>query len=636
LNNENISRTRDGRSIGTRAIDLAAAAVLADFANIKVRLISEDSLRQAVASAAKRTERLYLTQIAYCVYVLLTVAGIRDVDFFQSAEATLPLISLKVPLGLFLVAAPIIAISIFSYFQMNLSLLHKMMLADERAMLVARSSAWLALFWYGDAGTRRLSFRVWLIRILTNLPIWGLVPVTTFLCWARLAPFHWEAPESFNPGSRLPDLPSATLMGAMSLLAIIAITMTFFYRRFEYLVITGPVDGNASQRLLLRAVSACVVFILLHIAYDRWSTQLFPLQLAEAKLDNFVLIGAELPYANLYKASLNSADLSRANLRGARLDYANLGFANLNEAHLEGSVLASANLIGTKLIGAHLEGAYMRYANLQGASLVNAYLEGANLVDAHLEGASLINTQLQGADLSGAFLIGADMTRENPEKYRCKKPKEFGCQTTPANGAHLRGAILSGAHLEGSILNSVDLQGADLTKANLDSALLSFASFAGSNLDSATFEGATTANSLDFVTSPEPIASWLAKNEERFRSVPRLDTDDLLEAIKTRVMRYSMKSASWDKWLERHKELGFCLHQPGSVESIDKCAAARRDRLLELGRGNGAASDLQVAAIRKAWCFESVRLYWRNWHGLSDAELQQVPCPGLQESLGAY
>ena len=117
--------------------------------------------------------------------------------------------------------------------------------------------------------------------------------------------------------------------------------------------------------------------------------------LYHANLSGQVLLGEDLPKANLSDANLFGANLSGADLRGA----------NLCVANLRGADLSDADLSGADLCGANLSGANLRVANLSGANLSDANLSDADLSDANLSDANLIGANLSDANLSGANLL---------------------------------------------------------------------------------------------------------------------------------------------------------------------------------------------------------------------------------------
>ena len=143
---------------------------------------------------------------------------------------------------------------------------------------------------------------------------------------------------------------------------------------------------------------------------------------------------ANLVGANLDCVKLNNSILIQADLRDATLNFANLSNANLTGANLTKVKLARANLIQANLTN----------TNLSAADLSEANLNKANLSDAILDGANLLNTSLGNTNLTSAILIGAN----------------------------LRGATLSKANL-----SKADLSGADLYQVNLSDANLNKTDF---------------------------------------------------------------------------------------------------------------------------------------------------------------
>ena len=98
------------------------------------------------------------------------------------------------------------------------------------------------------------------------------------------------------------------------------------------------------------------------------------------------LIGTNLSYADLNKASLIGADLSKANLKGA-----NLSWAILKSTSLRGSDLSDGKLIKVNLQNADLSGANLRNSDLSGAYLRESNLTNADLSQAKFTDAITTN-----------------------------------------------------------------------------------------------------------------------------------------------------------------------------------------------------------------------------------------------------
>lgn len=152
----------------------------------------------------------------------------------------------------------------------------------------------------------------------------------------------------------------------------------------------------------------------------------------------------DLSLTNLREANLVGANLDRVKLNNTILINADLRKANLNLANLSNANLNGANLTETQLDGANLIQADLSNTNFSAANLNEANLNKADLSDAVLDGSILTNTSLGNANLTSAILIGANL-----------------------RGATLSKANLSKADLSGADLSQVNLSGANLNKTDL-------------------------------------------------------------------------------------------------------------------------------------------------------------------------
>ena len=561
-----------------------------EFRELQANFGSDELIEEAVRACARRTEHLYIIQITLCTYILVTIASIRDIDFFTNAVATLPLINTKVPLDLFFLAAPLTTLSVFMYFQLNLGLLQRLMLTGGNALHIGRSTGWLILLTFN-----RTSGYVDAIRLLTALIAWGLVPTTVFFAWLRVAPFHWNLPTQVGAGGKVPDLPPYDFVTLLSIASLVTIVIWWFARRFTQLVITKASRAKPKGWLPTFASLLIVAVVASHFVIGASINDFYRIQLQGAQLPNF---------------TLDNANFRRANLFGA-----NLSGARLNNAHLEEAILSSANLEGAVLVDAHLEGASMRFVNLRNASLVGAHLEGAYLLDSHLDGAYMVNVNLRGADLTTAFLIGADLTRMNPQRYQT--------QTRAADGAHLEGAILYGAHLEGAILNSAHLDGADLSEAHLEGAVLDYASVKGANLEGASCRGCSASGLVVGTLDKEQLLRPLVDDKDRL-NLRLSDGVNLFDVLTRRLGERDSKGTSGLP-LE-----GMCSDTPSQSDTPRRCTEVRKRALIEAVSGGGEWTDVQVAAIKEAWCLDGVRRHFKAWHGLNEKTLGEFPCAEVQ------
>jgi uncharacterized protein YjbI with pentapeptide repeats len=116
-------------------------------------------------------------------------------------------------------------------------------------------------------------------------------------------------------------------------------------------------------------------------------------------LDNVVLKGCGLSFANLRGVKLSGADLSGAHLH--RTD--------LSEAYLSNTDLSNADLFGANLSGTHLFYAKLTKSKSCGVDFTGADLLGTDFTEAKLKGA-VFNDAKCSANFIGAYLFGADFT----------------------------------------------------------------------------------------------------------------------------------------------------------------------------------------------------------------------------------
>jgi uncharacterized protein YjbI with pentapeptide repeats len=109
-------------------------------------------------------------------------------------------------------------------------------------------------------------------------------------------------------------------------------------------------------------------------------------------LDGVALQAAQLEGADMRACRLSNSDLRGINLKGARLNYADLRDCNLGPL-----VLANGRILQSSLAGADCRHADFRGAIMHRANLRSANLSSANLIGAKLAGADLGDANLMGA-----------------------------------------------------------------------------------------------------------------------------------------------------------------------------------------------------------------------------------------------
>lgn len=114
------------------------------------------------------------------------------------------------------------------------------------------------------------------------------------------------------------------------------------------------------------------------------------------------------PY-NLYRADLSDSFLPKKNLRYADFTRANLSGAILISADLTGATFSNTNLQDANLHNAVLKGAVFRFSNLRegnfsGADFHNTYFVMADAREANFNRANLTGALLNSSDFSGASM----------------------------------------------------------------------------------------------------------------------------------------------------------------------------------------------------------------------------------------
>lgn len=430
-----------------------------------------------ISEASKNARQLYFMYVGFLAYCVLTVFGTSDRQMIFNDTTRLPIVNLDVSLNGFFILAPLLAISIFVYFQLYLYRI-KGLSTDLRKAC-------------GTLPKRRLY--PWMVNIaedpdegligklqilVVKFSLWWMLPIVLMLFSLWIIKKH-DIVLSYLLGSFLSfgtvvviffwckyqhsKLIEKVLL--VSIVLIFEISVLFFIIPWAKVGIPWEREEVAGAEI---KSSAQVKSLAQYVA--RWTN----LDLSHQKL----ITEPERDYGELYwlyfrgihleGAQLQSTVLKRAFLRDTRMMRANLVYANLQEANLQG-----ANLEGAKLDAATLKEAKLGGAILREASLGSAHLEQANLSAANLEGAILVDAYLNGSALVAANLQRADLSV-----------------------AHLQQALLAAAELQGANLHGADLQGALLTRANLKGANLEGANLEGANLEGANLEGANLQKSL--------------------------------------------------------------------------------------------------------------------------------------------
>ncbi len=218
-----------------------------------------------------------------------------------------------------------------------------------------------------------------------------------------------------------------------------------------------------------------------------------------AKFENVDLTGADLTGSNMEGVSF----------RGSKLNETVLVEADLRSINAAETSFCDAILQKATLNWARLEGADLERANLSEARIYQTNLEGANLTEANLSNAKILHSKFARTRLDNAKLIGATFSEAKPRKKKFRKAHlrtwlsslldrvtniEIGLPSpepeTSLSGATLSGADLTEANLSCVCLANANLKNANLNEANLECANLTKANLTGSILSKSRMRGA--------------------------------------------------------------------------------------------------------------------------------------------------
>lgn len=389
-----------------------------------------------IKEASKNARQIYFLYIGILAYCAFTVVSTTDRQIILNAKVNLPIININVSLNGFFILCPLIAISIFVYFQLYLQILRGLItkLSDSNANNKKEHLyPWMlnviddpTVGFIGKLQKTFVSFSLWwslpIVMSLFSLwyvkkhdPIWsyvlGAMPIlgttASIYFW-----FHFKInKEGYKFKNKTDHILNFIKINASKIaLAIIIVS----YETFLFCVFiptANELGGDSKLKKLF-----CV-----DLSYQKLITEqnpiydgLYWLDIKGVHLEGANLEASVLKLANLSKANLQEANLSSANLEHANMSNAKLHKANLSNANLEHANMSSAKLLGANLSNTKLQEANLSWSYLQGALLSNAKLQKANLLQANLQNANFFKanlggTNFKGANLKGAYLRGANL-----------------------------------------------------------------------------------------------------------------------------------------------------------------------------------------------------------------------------------
>jgi uncharacterized protein YjbI with pentapeptide repeats len=361
-------------------------------------------LIENIAELSKNARTLHIVHVSFLIFCGFTIVATTGRKIIFDEAVHLPIVNLDVPFSWFVITAPLVAISIYIYFQIYLQAL-KETVTRLRASYAPVEKGRLYPWIINLIEEREPGLLGVLQGAMVNLSLWWLLPVV-LLCFLtftirkhsfQLTFFEW-------------------------LISLVGALLTYYfwrrYARLEAEITPRPKFFDVDERLSKlerpaiefantfishwRALISLGLVLLLQLGLLAFSSEQLRDTTDYFSLDlrNEMLVKERPEHYQTPWVNLGGARLERAKLDGAILRRANLARAHLNQASLQRADLQGADLSETRA-----QGAALPQAALQGADLRRADLSKANLNCANLSGADF-----RDADLSEAFLMRADLT----------------------------------------------------------------------------------------------------------------------------------------------------------------------------------------------------------------------------------
>ena len=438
---------------------------------------------------------LYLGAVAYC---FLTVVGTSDRRMALGEKVVLPIVDVEVSLYGFFLIAPVLLLTVFSYFQLYLQRMQglKRQLRSHGEIEYRREYPWMInIADSPEAGAIGLLQKIvvlgalwWPLPLVLNVfYLWTIKlqdPVLSGILRAEAAVgtiavfFFWRA---YRPEKRIWKIHFMFMLAAMFSLPQLA--MDRYWPAVWSVLSSEPFDEAASfdPRYL-------------NLNYQNLineSNAEYP-GLPLANFNGMVFRRAKLVSAVFMRADLRHAEMQDAVMRNANLKRAWLDSTYLDSANLSQAVLDSASMIGAFVRDAESGGASLKHANMTGASLqsaefYDARLDSANMADSRLEGANFFSASLKGANLRNAILDSAVLSFAS------------------LHGADLNGASLVGADFTGANLSGCDLRYAKVSARQLLHAYTLFGAKVNPDIENLALEGTALWSSLHEARPPADL-----------------------------------------------------------------------------------------------------------------------------------
>lgn len=484
--------------------------------------------RSQISSAAQTVRTNYLLFVSFNAYLLLLVGATSDLDIVTGSKFTLPILSIKLPIGGTYFIAPLFIFLI----HLNL-LIHISVLA--RKIEVLRFYTYRKSQGSNNAAVRSLEFISQFLITNSLLPT-GIDRQTQ--CFVHLITIGTIIflPITLLLAFQIRYLPSHDLLitnwQRCLVIVDVLVSITFIFqisrslKGFPIKVYTIP-----SLPLLFLAVTLSLFIAV--IPGEKMETkvatplivQLFGHDMKEQKThydDSQDVPTLESQVASYSKSIFRrNLDLSGQSLgdkdKIIDLSGRDLRYANFRNANLDYSLLYAADLSG-----ANLSKASLRKARMVGSTLIAANLGGANLTQARLSDADLTGANLYQTNLSSAILMRSDLTVANIIE------------------TNLKAAIVAGAKFVGARIVNVNAQGltagdGDFSHALIKGSTILGGDFTHANLGATTFEETNLFgvdfNNIVFDTKPKEHWSKVRNKIKNIIPLKRMKDSEFTQSI---------------------------------------------------------------------------------------------------------
>jgi len=456
---------------------------------------------------SKRAYRVVMLLTTFVVMVGASLLIAKDHEFLScdgGPRLAPPLVNVRLPLRLFIYAAPLITLSIYAFLLLQMHDLSRLLrrlgqmdsdTVDSHFLFPATEKGYVLGYWG-------------IIGLATGPFLW-------LALWWRLARFQHGAIELPQPN----DMPWATpfLLG-YEFTIVLAVFCFWLERKLgaRWLAAHGFLFKTRDHSVLSTLVVATVCVLPIGLAHASSSLDFRNAQISAPSSDNpSKSTGPSFRNANLagvkFDGSLVAgADFTGADLRRSSWLMTNASNARFWSAKLQDAEFGKARVNGSDFMNAEVTNISFDHADMTGANLAGIHGSGAFFVQAQLDGVTFFNSNLPRAVFLGASMVKAYLSssRLHQANFRFAQLRGavFGPDVLPMRGGSESTTILTCADF-----SYAQMQDATMNEVVVDGAIFIHAHMAGMTIGEAV--GNRLADSSDPPCARNPI--WAAPSKEQ-------------------------------------------------------------------------------------------------------------------------